>query len=60
MLQQMTESWIVAILQAENVAMEVSKIRRFKALEEAPRGLKQMHAELSLKSQMQGAIIKKL
>ena len=56
----MTESWIVAILQAENVAMEVSKIRRFKALEEALRGLKQMHAELSLKSQMQGAIIKKL
>ena len=56
----MTESQIVATLQAANIAMEVSEVRRFKALEEAHRGLKTMHAELSLKSRMQEAIIKKL
>ena len=60
MIKRMTESQIVATLQAANVAMEVSEVRRFKALEEAHQRLKPMHAELSLKSQMQEAIIKKL
>lgn len=40
--------------------MEVSDVRRLKALEEENRRLKQMYAELSLKSQMQEDIIKKL
>ena len=40
--------------------MEASDVRRLKALEEANRKLKQMYAELSLKSQMQEEIIKQL
>ena len=40
--------------------MEASDIRRMKELEEENRRLKQMYAELSLKSQMQEEIIKKL
>lgn len=40
--------------------MEASDIRRLKELEEENRRLKQMYAELSLKSQMQADIIKKL
>ena len=40
--------------------MEASDVRRLKGLEEENRRLKQMYAELSLKSQMQEDIIKKL
>lgn len=40
--------------------MEASDVRRLKELEEENRRLKQMYAELSLKSQMQEEIIKKL
>jgi putative transposase len=40
--------------------MEASDVRRLKELEDENRRLKQMYAELSLKSQMQEAIIKKL
>ncbi|CAM5206831.1 IS3 family transposase [Oligella ureolytica] len=40
--------------------MEVSEVKRLKALEEENRRLKQMYAELSLKSQLQEEIIKKL
>lgn len=40
--------------------MEASYVRRLKELEEENRWLKQMYAELSLKSQMQEDIIKKL
>ncbi len=40
--------------------MEVSDIRRLKELEAENRRLKQMYAELSLKSQIQEDIIKKL
>lgn len=40
--------------------MEVSDVKRLKELEEENRRLKQMYAELSLKSQMQADIIKKL
>ena len=40
--------------------MEASDICRMKELEEENRRLKQMYAELSLKSQMQEEIIKKL
>lgn len=40
--------------------MEVSDVVRLKELEEENRRLKQMYAELSLKSQMQEDIIKKL
>ena len=40
--------------------MEASDIRRMKELEEENRRLKQMYAELSLKSQMQEEIRKKL
>jgi len=40
--------------------MEASDVRRLKELEEENRRLKQMYAELSLKSQMQEDIIKKL
>lgn len=40
--------------------MEASDIRRMKELEDENRRLKQMYAELSLKSQMQEEIIKKL
>lgn len=40
--------------------MEASDIRRLKELEEENRRLKQMYADLSLKSQMQEEIIKKL
>lgn len=38
--------------------MEASDVRRLKELEEENRRLKQMYAELSLKSQMQEDIIK--
>lgn len=40
--------------------MEVSDVHRLKELEDENRRLKQMYAELSLKSQMQEEIIKKL
>jgi putative transposase len=40
--------------------MEASDVKRLKELEEKNRRLKQMYAELSLKSQMQEEIIKKL
>jgi putative transposase len=40
--------------------MEASDVKRLKELEEENRRLKQMYAELSLKSQMQEDIIKKL
>ena len=40
--------------------MEAADLRRLKELEEENRRLKQMYAELSLKSQMQEEIIKKL
>ena len=40
--------------------MEASDVRRLKELEEENRRLKQMYAELSLKSQLQAEIIKKL
>ncbi len=40
--------------------MEVSDIRRIKELEDENRQLKQMYADLSLKSRMQEEIIKKL
>jgi len=40
--------------------MEASDIRRLKELEEENHSLKQMYADLSLKSQMQEEIIKKL
>ncbi len=40
--------------------MEASDVRRLKELEEENRKLKQMYADLSLKSQMQEEIIKKL
>ena len=40
--------------------MEASDVKRLKELEEENRRLKQMYAELSLKSQLQADIIKKL
>ena len=40
--------------------MEASDVRRLKELEEENRRLKQMYAELSLKSQMQEDILKRL
>ena len=40
--------------------MEISDVRRLKDLEEENRRLKQMYADLSLKSRMQEEIIKKL
>lgn len=40
--------------------MEASDVRRLKELEEENRRLKQMYADLSLKSQMQEDTIKKL
>lgn len=40
--------------------MEASDVKRLKELEDENRRLKQMYAELSLKSQMQEDIIKKL
>ncbi len=40
--------------------MEVSDVKRLKELEEENRRLKQMYADLSLKSQLQEEIIKKL
>ena len=40
--------------------MEASDVRRLKELEEENRRLKQMYADLRLKSQMQEDIIKKL
>ena len=40
--------------------MEASDVKRLKELEEENRRLKQMYAELSLKSQLQAEIIKKL
>ena len=41
-------------------SMEASDIRRIKEFEDENRQLKQMYADLSLKSRMQGEIIKKL
>lgn len=40
--------------------MEASDVKHLKELEEEKRRLKQMYADLSLKSQMQEEIIKKL
>ncbi|MDH3381033.1 MAG: transposase [Gammaproteobacteria bacterium] len=40
--------------------MEASEVRRMKELEDENRRLKQMYADLSLKSRMQEEIIKKL
>lgn len=40
--------------------LEVSEVHRLKALEEENRRLKQMYADLSLKSMLQEEIIKKL
>ena len=40
--------------------MELSDVKRLKELEEENRRLKQMYADLSLKSQLQEEIIKKL
>lgn len=40
--------------------MEASDVKRLKELEEENRRLKQMYADLSVKSQMQEEIIKKL
>ena len=40
--------------------MEISDVRRLKELEEENRRLKQMYADLSLKSRMQEEILKKL
>lgn len=40
--------------------MEASDVKRLKELEEENRRLKQMYADLSLKSEMQAEIIKKL
>jgi len=40
--------------------MEASDIRRIKELEDENRRLKQMYADLSLKSEMQAEVIKKL
>ena len=40
--------------------MEASEVKRLKELEEENRRLKQMYADLSLKSQLQEEIIKKL
>ena len=40
--------------------MEASDVKRLKELEDENRRLKQMYAELSLKSQLQEEIIKKL
>ena len=40
--------------------MEASDVKRLKELEEENRRLKQMYAELSLKSEMQAEVIKKL
>ena len=40
--------------------MEASDVKRLKELEEESRRLKQMYADLSLKSQLQEEIIKKL
>ena len=40
--------------------MEASDVKRLKELEDENRRLKQMYAELSLKSQLQDEIIKKL
>ena len=40
--------------------MEASDVKRLKELEEENRRLRQMYAELSLKSQLQAEIIKKL
>jgi len=40
--------------------MEASDVKKLKELEEENRRLKQMYADLSLKSQMQEEIIKKL
>ena len=42
------------------VGMEASDVKRLKELEDENRRLKQMYADLSLKSQMQEEIIKKL
>ena len=45
---------------AKSGGMEASDVKRLKELEEENRRLKQMYADLSLKSQLQAEIIKKL
>jgi len=40
--------------------MQASDVKRLKELEEENRGLKQMYADLRLKSQLKAEIIKKL
>lgn len=56
----MTQGEALASLKAKYGGMEASDVRRLKELEEENRRLKQMYADLSLKSQLQAKIIKKL
>ena len=49
-----------SVVKAKYGGMEASDVKRLKELEEENRGLKQMYADLSLKSQLQAEIIKKL
>ena len=49
-----------SVVKAKYGGMEASDVKRLKELEEENRRLKQMYAELSLKSQLQAEIIKKL
>lgn len=49
-----------SVVKAKYGSMEASDVRRLKELEEENRRLKQMYADLSLKSQLQAKIIKKL
>ena len=49
-----------SLVKAKYGGMETSDVRRLKELEEENRRLKQMYADLSLKSQLQAEIIKKL
>ena len=47
-----------SVVKAKYGGMEASDVKRLKELEEENRGLKQMYADLSLKSQLQAEIIK--
>ena len=49
-----------SVVKAKYGGMEASDVKRLKELEEENRRLKQMYADLSLKSQLQAEIIKKL
>ena len=49
-----------SVVKVKYGGMEASDVKRLKELEEENRRLKQMYAELSLKSQLQAEIIKKL